>query len=239
MLNEKRITALLAVFFTALSLGFVVHRSPTFAGGSVGHLIGIAGALIICLTLIYPFRKRVQKRRGKRNPLNSHIYYGLIGPSLVVIHSAHKFSSLIGVVSFLSIFLVVFSGIVGKFLFRRVNRSLNQQHKDLSLLRDRFEELRKEAKLLRASLRRPETKESKDGENFDDDQMEWEIDRKYGELLDLTHSLAETEYVVEAFSGTKRLFSGWLRVHHVLALLVFSMMIVHILASFYYGVRWL
>jgi hypothetical protein len=241
MLNEKRVTGVLAVFFVMLSLGFVVHRSPTFAGGFMGHLIGMAGALLMCLALLYPFRKRVLKKRGKSNPLNRHIYYGLIGPSLVVIHAAHKFSNLIGVITFLSMFLIVLSGIVGRFLFGRVNRTLKEQQHDLSLLKARFELEKENTKLLRACLIRAETE---DGEGsgldaFEDEKAEWEMDAKCERLIGLAHSLAETEYVVKAFSGTKRLFSRWLRLHYMLALLLFSMMTVHVLTTLYYGLRWL
>jgi hypothetical protein len=239
MLNEKTITILLSLFFVVLTLGFLFHQSPTFAGSFAGHILGIAGGVIMTLTLIYPFRKRVQKRRGKKNPINTHIYYGLIGPSLVVIHSAHKFSSLIGVVCFLSMFLVVFSGIVGKFLFRRVNRTLKQQQTDLSLLTDRFEQLREEANTLQASLTKTGLIQPENETASEDEELEWEQDRKYEELLDVTHSLAETEYVVRAFSGTKTLFKRWVKVHYILALLLFSIMIVHVLTSFYYGIRWM
>lgn len=239
MLHEKRMTGLLALVFVGLSLGFVVHRSPTFAGGMIGHLVGIAGASIMSLTLIYPFRKRMQKKRGKNNPLNRHMYYGLIGPCLVVIHAAHKFSNLIGVITFLSMFLIVFSGIVGKFLFRRVSRTLKQQQKAASLLRAQFERQKKNAELLEACLIKPENEPAQDNESPEYEQIKWERDRQCEELLEVVHSLAETEYLVKAFSGTKKLFSRWLRVHYMLALLLFCMVIVHILTTFYYGLRWL
>ena len=239
MFNEKRITPLLAVLFVALSLGFALHRSPTFAGSFLGHLIGIAGALLMCCALVYPFRKRVQKKRGKENPLNRHIYYGLIGPSVVVIHAAHKSSNLIGVITFLSMFLIVFSGIVGRFLYSRVSRTLKQQENDLSLLKAQFEAHKKDTELYQARLRKPQIEGMEDDDSSEDEKVAWERDRKYEELLDLVHSLAETEYVVKAFSGTKKLFSRWLRIHYMLALLLFSMMIIHILTTFYYGLRWL
>jgi hypothetical protein len=239
MLDERKITGLLAVLFVALSLGFVVHRNPTFAGGVVGHLVGIAGAAIMCLTLIYPFRKRVQKKRGKNNPLNRHIYYGLIGPCLVVVHAAHKSSNLIGVITFLSMFVIVFSGIVGRFLFRMVSRTLRQRQNDLALLEAQFEARKKDAELLRACVIKPATERVEEDESIGDEPIGWEGNRKCEELLDVVHSLAETEYIVKAFSGTKKLFSAWLRVHYMLALLLFSMMTVHILTTFYYGLRWL
>jgi hypothetical protein len=239
MLDEKKITGLLAVLFVTLSLGFVVYRNPTFAGGVVGHLVGIAGAAVMSLTLIYPFRKRVQKKRGKKNPLNRHIYYGLIGPCLVVVHAAHKFSNLIGVITFLSMFLIVFSGIVGRFLFGRVSRTLRQRQNDLSLLKSQFEAKKKDAELLQACVIKPATETVEDDESVEDGEMAWEGNKECEELLDVVHSLAETEYVVKAFTGTKKLFSKWLRVHYMLALLLFSMLIVHVLTTFYYGLRWL
>jgi hypothetical protein len=238
MVDEKKITGLLAVLFVVLSLGFVVHRNPTFAGGVIGHLVGIAGAVIMSLTLIYPFRKRVQKKRGKKNPLNRHIYYGLIGPCLVVVHAAHKFSNLIGVITFLSMFLIVSSGIVGRFLFGRVNRTLRQRQKDLALLKSQFEAKKKDPELLQACVIRPAVERVEEDETVEDEQME-RGDRKCEELLDVVHTLAETEYVVKAFTGTRKLFSKWLRVHYMLALLLFSMLIVHVLTTFYYGLRWL
>lgn len=239
MLDEKKITGFLAVVFVTLSLAFVVHRSPTFAGGFLGHVMGIVGAFIMCLTLIYPFKKRIQKKRGKKNPINRHIYYGLIGPCLVVIHSAHKFANLIGVIAFLSMFLVVFSGIVGRFLYRKVNRTLKQHQSDLSLLRGRLEELRKDTRLVRTCVAATDSDDRDDQKLKEDEQMDLEQERKCDELLELARSIAEAEHVEKAFSGTKRLFSRWIRIHYLLTILLFSVMIVHILTTSYYGFRWL
>ena len=239
MLNEKRITGFLAVIFVGLSLAFIVHRSPTFAGGFLGHLVGILGAFIMCLTLIYPFKKRILKKRGKKNPINRHIYYGLIGPCLVVIHSAHKFANLIGVIAFLSMFLVVFSGIVGRFLYRKVNRTLKRHESDLSLLRGRLEELRKDTRLMRACVTTTDSDDRNDLNLMENEQMNSEQEKKCNELMDLAHAIAEAEYIEKAFSGTKRLFSRWIRIHYVLTVLLFSVMIVHILTTSYYGFRWL
>ena len=100
MWPERNINAYLAVFFVILVMGFLVHQDPTFAGSALGHALGIIGGIFILMTLIYPFRKQVLKKKGRQNPLNSHIAYGLIGASLVVIHSGHKLESLIGILIF-------------------------------------------------------------------------------------------------------------------------------------------
>lgn len=144
MWQERNINAYLAVFFAVLVMGFLVHQDPAFAGSALGHFLGIIGTVLILMTLIYPFRKRVLKKKGKQNPLNSHITYGLLGPSLVVIHSGHKLESLVGILIFLSMVLVVLSGIVGRFLFKKVNRSFKEQKQDHKLLKDRIESRKQE-----------------------------------------------------------------------------------------------
>ncbi|MBW2107757.1 MAG: hypothetical protein JRI36_03700 [Deltaproteobacteria bacterium] len=234
MLNEKNITALLAVFFMIFVMGFLLHQSPTFAGSLVGHLLGIFGTAVISMTLVYPFRKRVLKQRGKKNPITPHIYYGLIGPTLVVVHSAHKFSSAIGVLVFLSMFIVVGSGIVGKFLFRRVNRTIRQQESDLEALKNLFALSRADALTCRNYTALEQNSGPVPGRVIDiEGQQRCEV------LLSLAKSIAELEQSVRLFSHTKTLFSRWIRVHYLLTFFLFAMVIVHVLTSFYYGLRWL
>jgi len=241
MLNEKNITALLAGFFVILSVGFLFHQSPTFAGSLVGHLIGIVGTCVMAMTLIYPFRKRILKKRGKRNPINRHIYYGLIGPSLVVFHSAHKFSSLIGLLCLLSLLLVVLSGIVGKILFRKVNRTLKAQKEDLHFLKTAFRQLRPEAARCKQSLEWEETGEVA-GELglVESPELPAEEGQQACEVIvKIAQSISEMENSVLIFSKTKNLFTRWIGIHYTLTFFLFAMVVVHILTSFYYGIRWI
>jgi len=63
------------------------------AGGSVGHKLGIAGASMMALMLLYSVRKRVGALR-RLGPLSRwldvHIFLGVFGPLLVVLHSTFK-----------------------------------------------------------------------------------------------------------------------------------------------------
>lgn len=239
MLNEKNITALLAVFFMIVVMGFLFHQSPTFAGSLPGHLLGIIGTVVMSMTLVYPFRKRILKKRGKQNPINPHIYCGLIGPILVVVHSAHKFSSTIGVLVFLSMFVVVASGIVGKFLFRRVNRSLSRQERDLNALKQVFYRSRADAEFC-TGYSVPEQGDSLEHTDQAADAVDdLEGQQRCEALLNLAASMTELEQNVRIFSGTKRLFARWVRIHYLLAFFLFAMVVVHVLATFYYGLRWL
>jgi hypothetical protein len=236
MLNDKNITGLLAFFFVVLSLGFLFHQSPTFAGSPLGHLIGILGTVIMIMALIYPFRKRVLKKKGKKNPLNPHIYYGLIGPSLVVFHSAHKFNSLIGLLCLSSLLLVVISGIVGKILFRKVNRTLKGQESDLQFLKNVFLQQKAGAEKCRQFLEQDNENEIGSANSRDitnNGQQTCEV------ILNMAYSIAEMEHSVLVFSKTKKLFKRWIGIHYTLTFFLFSMVLVHVLTSFYYGIRWL
>ena len=232
MMTEKNINGLLAVFFVVLTAGFLFHRSGTFAGSLTGHFIGIAGTVMMFMTLVYPFKKRVLGRRGRKNPLGTHILYGLAGPSLVVIHSAHKLDSLIGQMTFLAMVIVVLSGIVGRYLFRSVNRTLKDQKNELEALRSTFEKRREEIAACEAFFQPERAEEA--SEAIDAEQRD-----HCARLLELARSISELEYATSFFDSTKSMFSKWMRVHHVLTLFLFSLVLLHVLTVLYYGLRWL
>ena len=227
MWQERNINAYLAVFFVILVMGFLVHQDPTFAGSALGHALGIIGGIFILMTLIYPFRKQVLKKKGKQNPLNSHIAYGLIGASLVVIHSGHKLESLIGILIFLSLVLVVLSGIVGRFLFKKVNRSLKEQKRDHKLLKARIERRKQD---LFAACRVDLSDENAVEDMVIDECSQWH---------DEIRSFAENEYNMKFFDRLKTLFTRWIWVHYIISALLFALLIVHVMTTLYYGLRWL
>ena len=227
MKPKQKVDALLAVFFVLLVSGYLLHQSSEFAGSLVGHIIGILGAIIIGFALLYPIRKRILGKKGKANPLNTHILYGLVGASLGTIHSAHKFSSPIGVLTFLALLLVVLSGIVGRFLYRNVNRQLREQKKDLSLLKNHLKSLKQD---LAVCLAEP----ADEGE--EDSGI---VKEKCNDLLQQAYSIAELEMSVGVFDKTKRLFSKWVHVHYALTFFLVTMLVVHVLTALYYGLKWL
>ena len=61
------VTGVLAVLLFAW-LGFLVHRSPRFAGSGVGAAFGIAGALLMLVPLAYPIVKRVPFLKARITP---------------------------------------------------------------------------------------------------------------------------------------------------------------------------
>ena len=97
---------------------------PT-ASSWVGHGIGIAGFVLMLLTAtLYPLRKlRTDASWGSTASwLKVHMVTGLVGPYMVLLHTAMRFHGLAGLTMLLTV-VVVASGLVGRFLYTRVPRS--------------------------------------------------------------------------------------------------------------------
>ena len=94
--------------------------------GSLAHLLGVAGWLMLLVPVLYGVRKRVPvlRRMGSlRAWLEVHIFCGLVGPALVTVHTSFKFNGLISV-AYWSMVLVALSGVVGRYLYVRIPKTI-------------------------------------------------------------------------------------------------------------------
>lgn len=97
------------------------------AGEFFGHMLGVIGFLLMLMTeTLYSLRKRSRNARWGRMStwLEFHIFTGLVGPFMVLLHSSWKFNGLAGVVTLLTGVIVV-SGFIGRYLFTRIPRTLD------------------------------------------------------------------------------------------------------------------
>jgi hypothetical protein len=95
------------------------------AGDLFGHGLGIAGFFLMLMTeTLYSLRKRSRSARWGRMSswLRFHIFTGLVGPYLVLLHTSWKFNGLAGIVTALMI-AVVLSGVVGRYIYTAVPRT--------------------------------------------------------------------------------------------------------------------
>lgn len=93
-------------------------------GGSLGRAYGVAGASMMTAMLVYSLRKRVRafRRIGQlRGWLDFHIYCGVMGPLLIVLHSSLKVTGIVAL-SFWSMVLVAASGVIGRYLYLQIPR---------------------------------------------------------------------------------------------------------------------
>ncbi len=111
--------------------------------GSIGHGLGIAGSSMMLLLFLYSVRKRVRFMRNwgdLRVWLRYHIFLGVAGPVLVVLHSSFMVKGLVSV-SFWSMTAVALSGVFGRYLYQQIPRNMLGEDLMVSEIEDRQEEI--------------------------------------------------------------------------------------------------
>jgi len=96
------------------------------SSGLWGHGVGIFATLIMLTNFFYAARKRLGflRRLGAlRNWLTVHALVGLFTPAYIAFHAAFQAKNLIATVTFGALGAVVLTGIVGRFIYGRVNAS--------------------------------------------------------------------------------------------------------------------
>jgi hypothetical protein len=127
--NRELWLSLLAMMVIGCIYAFVVWQTKTIpaAAGLFGHLLGIIGFIMMLMTeILYSLRKRSQLARWGRMSawLRFHIFTGLVGPFMVLLHTSWKFNGLAGMVTLLTI-IIVASGFVGRYIYTRIPRMLD------------------------------------------------------------------------------------------------------------------
>jgi hypothetical protein len=123
--RELWYSAFAIVVVTLLYLAAYAQRGAfPAASGLVGHGIGTLGfVLMLMAETLYSIRKRVDDARwgSMADWLRFHIVTGLVGPWMVLLHTAMSFRGLAGFALLLT-GIVVLSGIAGRYLFTAASR---------------------------------------------------------------------------------------------------------------------
>jgi hypothetical protein len=110
------------------SIVALTRRVPA-AGELYGHAIGILGFILMLMTeTLYSLRKRSRSRVARWGRMSDwlqfHIYTGIVGPYMVLLHSSWKFNGLAGATMLLTV-VIVLSGFVGRYIYTRIPRTLD------------------------------------------------------------------------------------------------------------------
>lgn len=136
-----------AYYSTPLNIrGYAAPHRVLRPSGTVGHLLGVGGTLLLFATLAYLARRRV-KRLARAGPvagwLEIHIFCGVFGPILVTFHTSFKFNGVVSV-AFWSMVLVVASGFVGRYLYVRIPKSIRGEELSRDDLEQRAAEVKRQ-----------------------------------------------------------------------------------------------
>lgn len=123
---ELWLAFLAAILITGLyALVVIFTRGIPPAADWFGHSLGIFGFLLMLMTeTLYSIRKRMRTASWGRMAtwLRFHIFTGLVGPYMVLLHTSWKFNGLAGVTTLLTVVIVV-SGFVGRYVYTRIPRT--------------------------------------------------------------------------------------------------------------------
>jgi hypothetical protein len=205
--------ALLAVLIITLLYGLVTGYLGSIPPASelFGHAIGILGFLLMIMTeTLYSLRKRSRTARWGRMSawLNFHIFTGIVGPYMVLLHTAWQFNGLAGVATWLTL-TVVLSGFVGRYIYTSIPRSSDGVELESAAIQQEIE-------AIQASL---------EGLGPSQDRQLKGLQKRQNTLRRQTASLA----------ATRRFLATWHIVHIPLGMALFAAAFVHILAAMYYA----
>lgn len=250
--RERAIVTGLILLLVVLVLGFYVHRDPRFPGSLAGGVLGISAAALMLVPLAYlmvkrvPFLKRpVTRVVSMRTLLAIHIYAGVMAPILGVLHSGHRFQSPLGIALTSVMLIVAVSGFVGRYLMGRMAMDLRDRQQMLAGLRVAYErtagELAKEpdqAGKLRpfagffARLAAPffvTDPATAGGSGLG----------VRARAVQLSDAIADVEYAIKSQEVVRSTFGRWLACHIVIAIVLYSLLIIHVWSVWYFGIRWL
>lgn len=244
--------------FVTIALGGIPAASELF-----GHSLGIAGFLLMLMTeTLYTLRKRSRSARWGRVSLwlQFHIFTGLVGPYMVLLHSSWKFHGLAGVVTLLTVVVVV-SGFIGRYIYTAIPRSTDGIELEVDEIQQRLNQL--EAEIQHWLERQPAAglgfarqvfaTSPEDGGSVMSlsiplsgwssrlrlwllsRQMEPKMRQQVRQLADLLRRREMIYRQQAALIRMRRLLALWHALHVPLGLVLFAAAFVHIGAAIYYA----
>jgi len=118
--------------------GWAVRTDALYSSGKgVGYILGLVGGSLMLGLLLYPLRKRLrfmQEWGALKHWFRFHMVGGILGPLLVLFHSTFHVGSFNAAVALSCMLLVVASGLVGRFIYRKIHHGLYGSHASLKEL---------------------------------------------------------------------------------------------------------
>ena len=145
--NRELWWAFLAMIMITGLYGLVMlsRREIPPASELFGHGMGIVGFILMLMTeTLYSLRKRSRSVRWGRMSawLQIHIFMGLVGPYMVLLHSSWKFNGIAGVTTLFTVIIVV-SGFIGRYIFTRIPRTVDGLEMEGTLSQEALKQARR------------------------------------------------------------------------------------------------
>lgn len=96
-------------------------------GSDFGYYLGVVGGVMLLALLLYSLRKHVRFMHSwgaSRHWFRIHMIFGIAGPTLILFHSKFQVGSVNAAIALSCMLLVAGSGIVGRFIYRKIHHGL-------------------------------------------------------------------------------------------------------------------
>jgi len=237
--------------------------------GTFGHGYGILGSFFMIAGIaLYMARKRFRSmsRMGLlKHWLEFHIFLCTLGPLLVLFHTAFKFGGLVAV-SFWSMVAVFMSGIIGRFIYLQIPRSIEGQALSLNEVRSMKSDI---AGIIKTSYNLNDESYSiiadsvkkkvevyhrnpfvrylhkirDDRRSLSSVKKVLKINnmprREYRKIVTLVKNDIRLNRRIEQLGTMQNLFRYWHVAHLPFALVMLVIMVIHVIVTFIFGYRWI
>ena len=244
MLQKSRelLFAVIAMILITLAylLAQTLYGATPRASSLFGHGLGVVGFVLMLMTeTLYSLRKRTRLARwGQMSHwLEFHIFTGLVGPFMVMLHPGWQFKGLAGVLSLLTV-LIVISGVVGRYIYTAVPRTADGIEIDLAVLEDQAAQLEAELLALEHSSETQPSEKSGLAVFLASLGLATRspVQQKSRHLRELQQERSRLLNIIRNRRSARRLLALWHTVHIPLGLTLFLVAFVHIGATIYYAV---
>jgi len=237
--------------------------------GLIGHGLGIVGSILMILgVFLYMARKRYRifGRIGiLKYWLEFHIFLCTLGPILVLYHTSFKFGGIVAI-SFWSMVAVFLSGIIGRFIYIQIPRTIEGKELSLSEIRDMKADI---GEIINDSLHLDEQsymvivnsikkKVELYHKNFfvrsfrkyvDDLRTTRKVKAvlkknnlpgaQYKQVLNLVKNDISLNRRIERLVTMQNMFKYWHVAHLPFALVMLVIMVIHVVITIVFGYRWI
>ena len=228
--------------------------------GPVGHGMGIVGTLMMMIG-VFGYQARKYMRALSRvwvlkHWLEFHIFLCTLGPILVLFHTSFKFGGLVSI-SFWSMVAVVASGVVGRFIYLQIPRTIQGRELSLNEIRGMQSELtdklqgelstEKMTEILAMTKREGEAK-GMIAQYLADWTLKNSIksqlknsglrNKRLKNVMALVSSELNMNRKIERLQVMQKLFNYWHVIHLPFAIIMLVIMLIHVGVTVAFGYKW-
>lgn len=241
-------------YSTPLEERFYHPRHTWFKpSGIYGQGLGIIGTLMILFGVtIYIARKRynfLSKILRLKYLLEFHIFLCTLGPILVLFHTTFKFGGIVSI-AFWSMVAVVLSGVIGRFIYIQIPRTIEGRaltlkevknlKTDLDAIIDEQFEIDEQTKQMIANIANTEKPSYKNVRQIKKELRHKKIskeDQKY--IVKLVKDDVMLSGKISRLETMQKLFKYWHVAHLPFALIMLVIVVIHIAITVAFGYKWI